>query len=65
MTPDEMVTFGDNLNDTEMLTIAGHSFVMQAGQTELDKVADERIGSNSDYAVQTKINEILEKGGQL
>ena len=65
VTPDEMVTFGDNLNDTEMLAIAGHSFVMQAGQAELDQVADERIGSNSDYAVQTKINEILKKGGQL
>jgi HAD superfamily hydrolase (TIGR01484 family) len=65
VTPEEMVTFGDNLNDTEMLTIAGYSFVMQAGQAELDKVATERIGSNSDYAVQTKINEILDKGGQL
>lgn len=65
VTPAQMVTFGDNLNDTEMLALAGTSFVMQAGQKQLDEVATARIGSNSDYAVQQKVNEILANGGQL
>ncbi len=62
--PEEMVAFGDNLNDTEMLQTVGHSFIVEAAHARLEPYAT-RIGSNADYAVAQKIDEILANGGEL
>ncbi|WP_461214303.1 HAD family hydrolase [Lacticaseibacillus sp. GG6-2] len=62
--PEEMVVFGDNLNDTEMLQMAGHSFIVEAAHARLEPYAT-RIGSNADYAVAEKIISILDNGGEL
>ncbi|MCI1985503.1 MAG: Cof-type HAD-IIB family hydrolase [Lactobacillus sp.] len=65
VTPAEMVTFGDNLNDTEMLQVAGYSYIVAAATPKLDPYATARIGSNGDFAVAKKITQILENGGTL
>ncbi len=65
VTPAEMVAFGDNLNDTEMLQLAGHAYIVAAATDKLMPYATARIGSNSDYAVATMIQEILANGGQI
>lgn len=63
--PEEMVTFGDNLNDIEMLKLAGHSYIMQAATKAIEPYATARIGSNGDYAVATKIQSVLNQHGGL
>lgn len=65
VTPDEMITFGDNLNDIEMLKLAGHSYIMQAATKAIEPYATARIGSNSDYAVANKIQNVLDQHGVL
>ncbi|MFD1485648.1 HAD family hydrolase [Lacticaseibacillus baoqingensis] len=63
--PAEMVAFGDNLNDTEMLQVVGHSYIVAAATPKLTPYATARIGSNADYAVAKMITNILDNGGKI
>ena len=47
----DVVAFGDNLNDMEMLTFAGHAVATENARDEIKAVADEVIGHHKDGAV--------------
>ena len=38
--PEEVIVFGDNFNDLEMLQFAGTSVVMENGEEEIKNIAD-------------------------
>lgn len=59
--PADVAAFGDNLNDLEMLKLAGHSFGMANGRPEIKAVADTIIGTNEEQAVLTAIDELLQE----
>ena len=47
----DVVAFGDNLNDMEMLTFAGRAVATENARDEIKAVADEVIGHHKDGAV--------------
>ena len=47
----DVVAFGDNLNDMEMLTFAGRAVATENARDEIKVVADEVIGHHKDGAV--------------
>ncbi len=57
---DEIIVFGDGGNDIEMLS-QFESYCTSNGCDAAKKAAKHHIGSNADYAVLTKIEEILEQ----
>lgn len=53
------VVFGDNLNDIDMLKVAGHSVCPSNAKDEIKKMCDEIIGSNNEFSVIKYINDYL------
>ena len=56
---DECAAFGDNMNDYELLTSVTYSYAMENAVQPIKDIAYEVIGHHNDYAVITKIKEIL------
>ncbi|KAF9896650.1 hypothetical protein BX616_007015 [Lobosporangium transversale] len=52
---DDVVAFGDLLNDAEMLQVAGLGLCMGNGHADMKKLADRVIGSNADDGVAKEI----------
>ena len=57
--PSEILAFGDNLNDLEMLTYAGTSFAMLNARDEVKAVADDVIGHHDDAAVMAYLETLV------
>ena len=57
---DEVVAFGDSMNDYAMLRYVGHPYVMANARYAVKQVAQRVIGSNAEHAVQIAMREILE-----
>lgn len=51
----KLVTFGDNLNDISMFTIADEAYAVGNAHIDLKKIATEIIGNNTDNSVAKKI----------
>ena len=51
--------FGDNINDIEMLQVAGHSYAVGNAREELKSVSDEVIAPYWEYGVLSKMKSIL------
>ena len=49
--PEEVIVFGDNFNDLEMLQFAGTAVVMENGEEEIKKIADFVTLSNNEGGV--------------
>ena len=49
--PEEVMTFGDNINDKKMIEKAGHGVVMEGSTPIVTKVADEVAKSNNNEGV--------------
>lgn len=58
--PDEVVAFGDSMNDYAMLRFVGHPYVMENARYAVRQIGQRVIGRNSDHAVQKTMREILE-----
>lgn len=58
--PEDVMAFGDSMNDYEILRYVGHSCVMENGRPVLRAVADRVIGSNAEHAVQKELRKVLE-----
>ena len=58
--PDEVVAFGDSMNDYAMLRYVGHPYVMENARYAVRQIGQRVIGRNSDHAVQRVMREILE-----
>lgn len=59
--PDEVVAFGDSMNDYAMLRYVGHPYVMENARYAVRQIGQRVIGRNSDHAVQRVMREILEE----
>ncbi len=57
---DEVVAFGDSMNDYAMLRFVGHPYVMQNARYAVQQVAQRVIGPNTEHAVQAEMRKILE-----
>lgn len=55
----QVLAFGDNLNDLEMLQFAGRSLAPANARTEIKAVADQIIGPHSEGSVLTYLEEFL------
>lgn len=58
--PSQVLAFGDNLNDLEMLTYAGTAIAMSNAREEVKKVADEVIGHHDEQAVLAYLENIVD-----
>lgn len=59
--PDEVVAFGDSMNDYAMLRFVGHPYVMGNARYAVKQVAQRVIGTNAEHAVQNELRKILEE----
>lgn len=59
LTADQVMAFGDNGNDLEMLAFAGKAIATENAKDEVKAVADEVIGHCKNQAVQTYLEEWL------
>lgn len=51
VSPDELIAFGDGMNDFEMLKLAGYSYAMANGEDELKQIAKYEAPNNNDSGV--------------
>ena len=56
---DEMMAFGDSMNDYEILRMAGESIAMGNARAAIKQVADRVIGTNAEHAVQAELQRVL------
>ena len=57
---DEILAFGDSMNDYAMLRYAGTAVVMENARYALKQIASRVIGSNTTQAVQAEMKKMLE-----
>ena len=57
--PEEVIAFGDNLNDLTMLEWAGRGIAMANGLDEVKAVADEITSTNVDFGVARILEELV------
>ena len=57
---DEMVAFGDSMNDYEILRMAGVSVAMRNARPAIKQIASRVIGTNAENAVQRELRRLLE-----
>lgn len=57
--PEELIAFGDGLNDVEMLQLAGYSYAMANAEPELKKIAKYEAPSNNDNGVLKVLDQYL------
>ena len=57
---DEMVAFGDSMNDYEILRMAGVSVAMRNARPAIKQIASRVIGTNAEHAVQRELERLLE-----
>lgn len=60
VTADEVMAFGDSMNDYSMLRFVGHPVVVRNACYSLRQIAERVIGPNTDHAVQRALRELLE-----
>ena len=58
---DEVIAFGDSMNDYEIIRFVGNGCAMANGRPALKAVADRVVGYNYDQAVQAEMRRILEE----
>ena len=58
---EEVMAFGDSMNDYEIIRFVGTGCAMENGRPALKAVADRVIGRNRDQAVQAEMRKVLKK----
>ena len=58
--PDEVMAFGDSMNDYEILRLAGHPVAMENARYAVKQISERIIGSNKDHSVQQEMRRVLE-----
>ena len=59
--PEEVMAFGDSMNDYEIIRLVGCGCAMANGRPALRAVADRVVGCNRDHAVQAELRRVLEE----
>lgn len=62
--PDQVMAFGDSLNDYELLSAVGHPVAMGNGRYAVKQVADRVIGTNAEHAVQAELAALVVSAGE-
>lgn len=57
---DEVMAFGDSMNDYEIIRFVGTGCAMENARPALKAVADRVVGCNRDHAVQQELRRVLE-----
>lgn len=57
--PDEMMAFGDSMNDYEILRMAGTSVAMGNARSAIKQIAAKTIGTNAENSVQNELRKVL------
>ena len=58
--PDEVMAFGDSMNDYEILRLVGHPVAMENARYAVKQISERIIGSNKDHSVQQEMQRVLE-----
>lgn len=58
--PDEMIAFGDSMNDYEILRMAGTSVAMGNARSAIKQIATKVIGTNAEHSVQRDLQALLQ-----
>ena len=58
---DEVMAFGDAMNDYEILRMVGHPVAMGNGRYAVKQIAERVIGKNTEQAVQAEMRRVLEE----
>lgn len=61
LTPDQLIAFGDGMNDKEMLELAGYSYAMSNGNPEIIKLAKYKAPSNNESGVLKILEDYLDQ----
>ena len=56
---DEVMAFGDSMNDYEIIRFVGTGCAMENARPALKAVADRVVGCNRDHAVQQELRHVL------
>lgn len=59
--PEELIAFGDGMNDKEMIELAGYSYAMKNGDEQLKKIAKYEAPSNNEMGVLQVLESYLEQ----
>ena len=59
--PDEVMAFGDSMNDYAMLRFVGQACVMDNARYAVKQVASRVVGTNAEHAVQAEMRRLLEE----
>lgn len=60
LTPDQLIAFGDGMNDLEMMQLAGYSYAMANGEDDLKQVAKYEAPSNNKSGVLVVLEKYLD-----
>ena len=60
ITADEVMAFGDSMNDYEILRLVGHPVAMQNARYAVQQISERMIGSNREHSVQQEMRKVLE-----
>lgn len=58
--PEEVMAFGDSMNDYEILRMVGESCAMANGRAAVKQISKRVIGSNAEHAVQSELRALLD-----
>lgn len=61
ITADEVMAFGDSMNDYEIIRMVGDGVAMENARYALKQVADRVIGSNAQHAVQQEMRRLIDQ----
>lgn len=60
LTPDEVMAFGDSMNDYEILRMVGDGVAMGNGRYAIRQIANRVIGTNKEHSVQNELCKVLD-----
>ena len=58
---DEVMAFGDSMNDYEILRLVGHPVAMQNARYAVRQISERMIGTNVEHAAQKEMRRILDE----
>ena len=61
ITADEVMAFGDSMNDYEIMRLVGHPVAMKNARYAVQQIAERTIGSNAEQAVQKEWRRLIEE----
>ncbi len=59
--PDEVMAFGDSMNDYQILRLVGHPIAMENARYSVQQICERTIGSNKEHSVQKEIRRLLDE----